>query len=43
MIREAADAAAKRRGSGDLSSWVREALVAAARKELKKRGGDAEG
>jgi hypothetical protein len=43
MIREAADVAAQRKGSGDLSSWVRETLVAAARKELKKRDGDAEG
>jgi hypothetical protein len=42
LIREAADSAARRRGSGDLSSWIREQLVAAARRELKK-GADGEG
>lgn len=41
MIRSAADIAAQRKGSGDLSSWIRETLVAAARRELKK--GDGEG
>jgi hypothetical protein len=40
LIREAADSAARRKGSGDLSSWIRETLVAAARRELAKRGGD---
>lgn len=43
LIREAADAAASRKGTGDVSSWVRETLVAAARRELKKRDGDTEG
>jgi ribosomal protein L16/L10AE len=43
LIREAADAARLRKGSGDVSSWVRETLVAAARKELKKKGGGTEG
>lgn len=43
LIREAADAARLRKGTGDVSSWVRETLVAAARKELKKRGDDTEG
>jgi uncharacterized protein (DUF1778 family) len=39
LIRRAAEAAARRKGSGDLSSWVRETLVAAARRELAKDGG----
>jgi hypothetical protein len=38
LIREAAESAARRKGTGDLSAWVRETLVAAARKELKKSG-----
>jgi len=40
LIREAAESAARRKGTGDLSAWVRETLVAAARKELKKSGGE---
>lgn len=43
LIREAADSAARRKGTGDLSSWIRETLVAGARRELKKGGGDGEG
>ena len=43
LIREAADSAARRKGSGDMSSWIRETLVAAARRELKKGGADGEG
>ncbi len=38
LIREAADSAAARKGSGDMSSWIRETLVAAARKELAREG-----
>jgi hypothetical protein len=41
IIRQAAESAARRKGTGDVSSWVREALVSAARRELKK--GDGEG
>ena len=41
LIREAAEHAVRRKGSGDLSDWLRETLVAAARRELKK--GDGEG
>jgi hypothetical protein len=36
LIRQAAEAAGQRKGSGDLSSWIRETLVAAARKELAR-------
>jgi hypothetical protein len=43
LIRTAAEAAARRKGSGDVSSWVRETLVAAARRELAKGGGEPEG
>jgi hypothetical protein len=39
LVRQAAESAARRKGSGDLSSWVREVLVAAARRELAKEGG----
>ena len=39
LIREAAAVARKRKGSGDVSSWVRETLAAAARRELAKNGG----
>lgn len=39
LIREGAAAAAKRKGTGDLSSWVRETLVTAARRELARNGG----
>lgn len=38
LLRRAAESAAKRKGSGDFSSWVRETLVAAARRELAKDG-----
>lgn len=38
LIREAAESAAGRKGTGDLSSWVRETLVTAARKELSREG-----
>ena len=36
LIRRAAESAACRKGSGDVSSWVREMLTAAARRELAK-------
>ncbi len=36
LIRQAAESATRRRGAGDLSSWIRETLVAAARRELKR-------
>lgn len=36
LIREAAISAGKRKGTGDLSAWIRETLVAAARKELSR-------
>jgi len=39
MIRRAAKIAARRKGSGDVSSWVREVLVAAARRVVAKEGG----
>lgn len=39
LIKAAADSAARRRGTGDVSSWVREVLVAAARRELAKGEG----
>jgi uncharacterized protein (DUF1778 family) len=39
LIRKAAASAARRKGDGDLSSWVREILTAAARDELAKNGG----
>jgi uncharacterized protein (DUF1778 family) len=38
LIRQAADSAAHRKGDGDLSSWIRETLVAAAKKELAREG-----
>ena len=38
LIRQAADSVARRKGTGDLSAWVRETLVTAARKELAKDG-----
>jgi len=41
LIRQAAESAARRKGTGDLSAWIRETLVAAARRELKR--GDGEG
>ncbi len=40
LVRLAAESAARRKGSGDLSSWIRETLVAAARRELKRGDGD---
>jgi len=40
LIREAAAHAVKRKGSGDLSDWMREVLVAAARRELKRSEGE---
>ena len=40
LIREAAERAVRRKGSGDLSDWLRETLVTAARKELKKSEGE---
>ena len=40
LIRQAAEAAAQRKGSGDLSSWIRETLVGAARRELKRGEGE---
>lgn len=40
LIRQASDSAARRRGSGDMSSWIRETLVAAARRELKRGEGE---
>jgi hypothetical protein len=40
LIREAADRALRRKGSGDLSDWLREVLVAAARRELKRDDGE---
>jgi hypothetical protein len=42
LIRKAANTAARRKGAGDLSSWLRETLVAAARRELATNGGDPE-
>jgi hypothetical protein len=39
LIREAAEAAQRRKGTGDLSAWVRETLVAAAKRELARDGG----
>ena len=38
LIERAAESAAKRRGTGTVSDWVREALVAAARQELGEPG-----
>jgi hypothetical protein len=40
LIREAAERAVRRKGSGDLSDWLRETLVAAARRELKREEGE---
>jgi uncharacterized protein (DUF1778 family) len=40
LIREAAEHATRRKGSGDLSDWLREVLVAAARRELKRGEGE---
>ena len=34
LIERAAESSAKRRGTGTVSDWVRESLVAAARREL---------
>jgi uncharacterized protein (DUF1778 family) len=39
LIRRAAESASRRKGSGDLSSWVREVLVAAARREVAREDG----
>ena len=39
LVRLAADSVARRRGTGDVSSWVREVLVTAARRELAKGEG----
>lgn len=41
LIREAAECAVRRKGSGDLSDWLRETLVTGARRELKRGGGEA--
>ena len=38
LIERAAESAAKRRGTGTVSDWVRETLVAAARQELGESG-----
>jgi hypothetical protein len=38
LIREASEAAARRKGTGDMSAWLRETLVAAAKKELAREG-----
>jgi hypothetical protein len=38
LIRKAAESAARRKGTGDMSAWVRETLVAAAKKELAREG-----
>jgi hypothetical protein len=40
LIRQAAASAAHRKGAGDLSDWIRETLVAGARRELKRDGGE---
>ena len=40
LIRQAAESAARRKGAGDLSTWIRETLVAAARRELKRSEGE---
>jgi hypothetical protein len=40
LIREAAERAVRRKGSGDLSDWLRETLVTAARRELKRDDGE---
>lgn len=42
LIRQAVESAVRRRGAGDLSSWIRETLVAAARRELKRSEGEEE-
>jgi hypothetical protein len=39
MIKAAASSVARRRGTGDLSSWLREVLTTAARRELAKEAG----
>lgn len=39
LVRRAAEVAAAHKGTGDLSSWVREILTVAARRELAKDGG----
>lgn len=41
LIRQAAEIAARRKGSGDVSSWVREVLLAAARREVAEDLGGA--
>lgn len=38
LIERAAESAAKRRGTGTVSDWVRESLVRAAREELGETG-----
>ena len=40
LIREAAERALRRKGAGTLSDWIRETLVAGARRELKRGDGD---
>jgi hypothetical protein len=40
LIREAAARAVQRKGSSDLSDWLRETLVSAARRELKRDSGE---
>ncbi|MDP9122234.1 MAG: hypothetical protein M3O15_12865 [Acidobacteriota bacterium] len=36
LVRRAAESSARRKGTGDLSTWIREVLVIAARRELAK-------
>jgi hypothetical protein len=43
LIRTAAKSAARRKGSGDLSDWIRLTLVAAAKEELGRGEGGPEG
>lgn len=38
LIREAAEHALRRKGAGNLSDWIRETLVTAARRELGRGG-----
>ena len=43
LIRQAAQLAARRKGTKDVSSWIREVLVAAARREVARAEGNPEG
>jgi hypothetical protein len=36
LVRQAAESAARRKGTGDVSSWIREVLTVAARRELAR-------